>query len=193
VNAGNNFNNGDFERSRLGAPNTQWGAYFTPSASIVRKQGYEYLGRDNTEWDLVGPRDDNKVLRLSAGVAGVSELITGLTPNTDYVFRFRAKGNGATVNVKAFWNAITAPTMQDGSGNPASVAIAPPDSSNVWRDYSIAFRTNASGDGSTSVALFIGHTGPAFVLPVTYRPCALFHPGEACFDDVGLCKASDVS
>jgi hypothetical protein len=198
VNAGTNFSNGDFERSSLGGANTQWqGSWLNDSNSVTAKQAWRYLGEHNSGWTYVGPRDDNKVLRISSGAvrfdagkdgtgADLPDLITGLTPSTTYKVKFRAKGSGSTVSVKATNDIVFGTVL-------GSRAITPPDSTNVWRDYEFTFTTNASGDGSTSVALFVvdADTSGGAVAPSS-RPCAQFATGESCLDDLGVFKSTDV-
>ncbi|HEY8544456.1 MAG TPA: family 16 glycosylhydrolase [Acidimicrobiales bacterium] len=185
VNAGNNFDNGDFQRSEVGPVSGGWQrAWFNDSHEITLKQGHQYLSVRSIFWPYAGPRDDNRVLRLSSGA--VKHAITGLTPNTEYRVRLRAKGNGATVGIRSHDDLLGSTTL-------GQVAIAPPNTDNVWRDYTFTFRTTAGGEGSTSVVLLIqddNMTGPAE--PATARACAVFAAGETCYDDIGIFKVADV-
>ena len=188
VNAGDNFNDGDFQRSKVGpvgAVPTGWvQAWFNDSHEIVRRQGWQYLGVRSTNWPYVGPRDDDQVLRLSSGA--VKHVITGLAPDTQYRVRLQAKGDGSTVEVRAGDAIVDAPVL-------GSVAVAPPNGDNVWRDYTFTFTTAASGEGSDSVVLFLKDadmTGAA--VPASIRPCAIYAAGESCFDDIGVFRVSDV-
>ncbi|HMG43444.1 MAG TPA: glycoside hydrolase family 16 protein [Acidimicrobiales bacterium] len=185
VNAGDNFDNGDFERSTLGAINTGWTrAWFNDSHDIVKAQAWQYLGQHNTHWPYVGPRDDGRVLRLSSGAAKHS--ITGLTPGTEYRVRLRAKGSGSTVEVRSGDAIVEAPVL-------GAADIAPPNGDNVWRDYTFTFTTAASGEGSTSVVLFMKDADLAgAAVPGSTWPCAQYMAGETCFDDVGVFEVADV-
>ena len=197
VNAGDNFDNGDFERSALtGSGVTEgWGTrWLNDSVGIVKKQAWPYLGVHDSRWTYVGPRDDNHVMRISSGAVG-SE-VTGLTPNTQYKVKLRAKGSGSTVSVKTRDDLLWAPVL-------GSVTIAPPNADNVWRDYELRFTTAASGQGSTSVFLFVldanmadrngdGLVNAADAVPASSRYCAIYSAGETCLDDIGIFKVSDV-
>jgi hypothetical protein len=119
-------------------------------------------------------------------------LITGLTPSTTYKVKFRAKGGpradghgGASLQVRDHDDFLGATTM-------ASVVVTPPNNDNVWRDYSLTFTTNASGNGSTSVALYLVDDDLGSVNGPSSLPCAVFAAGETCFDDIGVFKSSDV-
>ena len=183
VNAGNNFNNGDFERSSLddSGINTGWGpGWLSNSFSIEKRQGWQFLGEHNSGWTYVGPRDDNKVLRISEGAAEHS--ITGLAPSTQYKVKLRAKGDGSKVQVKPYDDILSAPVL-------GQVLITPPNSDNVWRDYELTFTTNATGNGSTSVMLYLVDTTAS---GESTWECAIFATSETCFDDIGVFKASDV-
>lgn len=198
VNAGNNFNNGDFERSGFSdtGVNTGWsGAWFNDSNGIVAEQGWQYLGIHDTGWTYVGPRSDDRVMRISSGI--VQHPITGLTPNTQYTVRLRAKGSGSTVQVRTHANVVFAPIL-------GSVAISPPNADNVWRDYELTFSTTASGNGSTSVVLYVvdadtgdrngdGVTNGLDAVPASSRYCAVYAAGESCLDDVGVFESADLS
>ncbi|MGH9184266.1 MAG: glycoside hydrolase family 16 protein, partial [Acidimicrobiales bacterium] len=184
VNAGNNFDNGDFERSALGATNKGWaGAWFNDSHEITRRQGWQYLGVHKAGSPYAGPRDDDKVARISSGA--MKHVITGLTPSTEYRVRLKAKGDGSTVQVRTHDHIIEAPVM-------GSVAITPPNTENVWRDYTFTFTTLASGNGSTSVVLYlVDDLGGGAIAP-SARPCSIYAAGESCFDDIGIFRLSDV-
>jgi hypothetical protein len=185
VNAGDNFDNGDFQRSTLGATNTGWtGAWINDGHEIMRKQSWWYLGIHSADWTYAGPRDDDKVLRLTSGA--VKHPITGLQPGTTYRVRLRAKGSGSSVSVRTHDDVL-------GSGTLGMVRITPPNQDNVWRDYTFTFTTAASGPGSTDVALLVmddNMTGPAE--EGTLRACALFAAGESCFDDFAVMRLADV-
>lgn len=197
VNAGDNFDNGDFERSNItGAGVSEgWGSrWYNDSVGIVKKQAWPYLGVHDTRWTYAGPRDDNHVLRISSGAVG--HVVTGLTPDTQYTVKLRAKGSGSTVSVKAHDDVLWAPVL-------GSITIEPPNSDNVWRDYELRFTTGASGEGSTSVALFVADanmadsTGDGVVnaldaVPASSRYCAIYTAGETCLDDIGIFEVSDV-
>jgi hypothetical protein len=118
-------------------------------------------------------------LRISGGA--VRHLVTGLAPGTSYTVKLRAKGDGSSVDVRT-QESLAAPSL-------GSVAIAPPDGENVWRDYQLTFTTNPEGEGSTSVALYLVDASPG---PRSSRPCALFAGGETCFDDIGIFRTGDL-
>jgi beta-glucanase (GH16 family) len=185
VNAGNNFDNGDFQRSAVGPVGNGWErAWFNDSHGITLKQAHQYLAVRSIFWPYAGPRDDNRVLRLSSGA--VKHPITGLTPGTEYRVRLRAKGNGAVVSARSHDDIF-------GSATLGQARIAPPDEDNVWRDYTFTFRTADTGPGSDSVVLLIADdnmTGPAE--DGTPRACSVFAAGESCYDDIGVFEVADV-
>lgn len=180
VNAGDNFDDGDFERSPVGAlGSTGWVGEGTSDHEVTTRQRWQHLGIRREGSPYAGPRDDNRTLRISGGA--VRHLVTGLAPGTSYTVKLRAKGDGSSVDVRT-QESLAAPSL-------GSVAIAPPDGENVWRDYQLTFTTNPEGEGSTSVALYLVDASPG---PRSSRPCALFAGGETCFDDIGIFRTGDL-
>lgn len=185
VNAGNNFDNGDFQRSDVGPVSGGWErAWFNDSHEVTLEQGHQYLSVRSIFWPYAGPRKDNRVLRLSSGA--VKHPITGLTPGTTYRVVLRAKGNGSTLSVRSHDDVLGSTTL-------GQVRLAPPNNDNVWRDHTFTFTTTESGPGSDSVELMIlddNMTGPAE--DGTPRACAVFAAGESCYDDIGVFELADV-
>jgi hypothetical protein len=64
----------------------------------------------------------------------------------------------------------------------------------VWRDYTFTFTTTVSGDGSTSVELFLVNdlSESTVVVGSGDRPCAELVAGWTCFDDIGIFAVDDV-
>lgn len=89
VNAGNNFNAGDFEHDNSGWT-PAWGFYEQGWGVVPRRAnaGHQQL-------PLNVPFDSDKVMRISSGITGYR--ITGLTPGTRYVVQARAIGNGSRI------------------------------------------------------------------------------------------------
>jgi len=109
----------------------------------------------------------------------------------------RAMGDGSRVHVKTHGAVTYAPTL-------GSVAIAPPNADNVWRDYELTFTTTASGNGSTSVVLYVidadtGNRNDDDVVdeddavPASDRSCAIYAAGESCLDDIGIFETADLT
>lgn len=175
VNAGNNFNNGDFERDLNG-----W-------------TGLAYVDRREVRRQTISnppPTNYDGVLRMSGGVWWFPA--TGLTPNTDYRVRLRAIGTGSVVKVTDSSNNVLSYL-----GTPATTTINSPWSGwsvpAVWPTYEVTFRTTASGPGSTDVRIMIDdadQTGAPVV--AGDEPCVKAKAGEACMDDFGLFKLSDL-
>ena len=192
VNAGSNFNNGDFERELYG-----WsGSRFNDSwdRRVVRRQS------------LPNPPPTNydNVLRISSGE--VAYRVRGLTPGTDYVVQATALGTGSRLIATANDYTGCVDDDPDSSSDPpgaaciqswgtdiASVAV----SSSTWAATRDLVFTPVADDAGTpgnesDVWIFVADDDTGAVVPASAEPCQAAAPGETCIDDIGVFRASDV-
>jgi hypothetical protein len=83
VNAGDSFNNGDFQRGLTG-----WVDVDHSDRTLVDRRPASQP-----------PRDPDKVLRISGGEVGLK--VTGLVPGTEYVLQGSARGDGSQLQVRS--------------------------------------------------------------------------------------------
>lgn len=184
INAGNNFNNGDFQSDATG-----WaGGGFNNSYEVVGKQ----------RWRHLAPVDKDKVMRISSGAVGYR--VTGLTPGTSYTVRANALGDGSTL--KAVANNYSGCTDTDPAtgcvrawgSNQGSQAI---NNTGGWGSVpSFTFTPVADVAGTTEnesdVWIFIVDASSGAAVPASSAACTNYAAGESCVDDIGVFRTADL-
>jgi hypothetical protein len=180
VNAGTNFNNGDFERDLSG-----WVHGWLNDSWDIRQMRRETLSNPPAT-------DADQVLRISSGIVGYR--VTGLTPGTSYRVQANARGSGSTLRAVA--NNMAGCVDNDDSTTCvtswgtqlASVTI----NSTAWSATpDLVFTPQAdvaSTPGNESdVWIFVwdDDVSGSAVAP-SAEPCVNYVIGETCVDDIGI-------
>ncbi|HEY3144349.1 MAG TPA: carbohydrate binding domain-containing protein, partial [Acidimicrobiales bacterium] len=178
LNAGNSFNNGDFERNQAGWANT----WFSDEKIKVHNEGSTY--------------DGDKALFLSKG--GAAYRVTGLEPNTQYILRGRARGTGSSLQA---YQPGTDPAAMWSPG--PLLAEAPVTDRTQWVTYQVSFWTPSvdnSGtplvDESREVWITLWDVNANDGANTEPWACDTAWPtnyltGATCFDDIGFFKFGD--
>ena len=193
VNAGSNFDNGDFERELSG-----WAAgWFNGSwdRRVVRRSSLS--NPPSTSYD--------GVLRISSGIIGYR--VRGLTPGTNYVLQASALGSGATLIAKANDQPGCVDDDPDNPNDPPGASCIQSwgtqlgavtiDSATWAATPNLVFTPQVDVAGTpgneSDVWVFVHDADLGGVVPASARSRAKpAVTGETCIDDIGLFVAADV-
>lgn len=205
VNAGDNFHEGDFQRSNPGGWRSGWSYDIW---EVRDQQSWDWLQfRCAVPWSsvdwapcdnppgtpVIGPDRHDQVLRINRGVTIYK--VTGLTPGEGYVAGAEALGDGSRLQVLAndgIWGGTPVPVFGTVLGE---VVI----DSETWAPTGGVVFTPMADDPGTPMddsEVWIAvrdDDNTEDPVPQGDWPCALFYPGETCIDDIGLFRASDLS
>lgn len=193
VNAGTNFNNGDFERELSG-----WKHGWLNDSYDLRDMRRETMPNPP-------PTDADNVIRVSSGLVGYR--VRGLQAGVPHVVQANAIGDGSTLRAVAYDHAGCVDDDPDDPDDPAgatcvagwgtalgSVTI----NSTTWAATPDLVFTPLADDPGTpgfenDVWIFVwdANTSGGAVAPSS-EPCAVYAAGETCVDDIGVFVAGDV-